>query len=84
MNDENSSRFTREKKRFYNCVRHYIVVSYRKYFAALTVYATMMFIFVIYAVIISTFVAPSWATILCNILGLLLFGAALISIGTFI
>lgn len=54
-----------------------------KYFAALTVYAIMMFIFVIYAIIISTFVAPSWPTILCNILGLLLFGAALISIGTF-
>lgn len=55
-----------------------------KYFAALTVYAAMMIIFVIYGIIIGSFVAPSWATILCNILGLLLFGAALISIGTFI
>lgn len=55
-----------------------------KYFAALTVYAVMMLIFVIYGIIISTFVAPSWATIFCNILGLMLFGAALISIGTFI
>ena len=55
-----------------------------KYFAALTVYASMMLIFVIYGIIISTFVTPSWATIFCNILGLMLFGAALISIGTFI
>ena len=55
-----------------------------KYFAALTVYASMMLIFVIYGIIISTFVMPSWATIFCNILGLMLFGAALISIGTFI
>lgn len=55
-----------------------------KYFAALTVYAIMMLIFVIYAIIISTFVPPSWPTIFCNLLGFLLFGAALISIGTFI
>lgn len=55
-----------------------------KYFAALTVYAVLMVIFIIYGIIISTFVAPSWATIFCNILGLMLFGAALISIGTFI
>lgn len=55
-----------------------------KYFAALTVYAVMMVMFIIYGIIISTFVAPSWGTIFCNILGLLLFGAALISIGTFI
>ncbi len=55
-----------------------------KYLAALTVYAVMMFIFIIYAVIISTFTAPSWPTIFCNIFGLILFGGALISIGTFI
>ena len=55
-----------------------------KYLAALTVYAVMMLIFVIHAVIISTYAAPSWPTIFCNILGLILFGAALISIGTFI
>lgn len=55
-----------------------------KYFAALTVYAIMMVIFIIYGIVISTFVIPSWATIFCNIFGLLLFGAALISIGTFI
>ena len=55
-----------------------------KYFAALTVYALMMVIFIIYAIIISTLVPPSWPTIFCNLLGFFLFGAALISIGTFI
>ncbi|MEE0265798.1 MAG: ABC transporter permease [Acutalibacteraceae bacterium] len=55
-----------------------------KFLAALVVYAVMMVIFIIYGVIISTFAAPSWPTIFCNILGLLLFGAALISIGIFI
>ncbi|MEE0060676.1 MAG: ABC transporter permease [Acutalibacteraceae bacterium] len=55
-----------------------------KYLAALTVYAVIMVLFIIYGVIISTFAPPSWPTIFCNILGLLLFGAALISIGIFI
>ncbi|MEE0930215.1 MAG: ABC transporter permease [Acutalibacteraceae bacterium] len=55
-----------------------------KFLAAVTVYALLMLLFVIYGIIISTFVAPSWITIFSNILGLFLFGTALISIGTFI
>ena len=55
-----------------------------KYLAALVVYAIMLGLFVIYGLIISSFVAPSWVTIFSNILGLFLFGAALIAIGTFI
>lgn len=55
-----------------------------KYLAAVTVYAIMLVLFVIYGIIISFFAAPSWITIVSNIIGLLLFGMALISIGTFV
>lgn len=55
-----------------------------KFLAAVTVYAILMLLFVIYGVIIGFFVTPSWVTIFSNILGLFLFGMALISIGTFI
>lgn len=55
-----------------------------KYLAAVTVYAIMLVLFVIYGIIISFFAAPSWVTIISNIIGLLLFGMALISIGTFV
>ncbi len=55
-----------------------------KFTAAVTVYAILMLLFVIYGVIISFYVTPSWITIFSNILGLLLFGTALISIGTFV
>lgn len=55
-----------------------------KFLAAVTVYAILMLLFVIYGVIIGFFVTPSWLTIFSNILGLFLFGMALISIGTFI
>lgn len=55
-----------------------------KYLAAVTVYAIMLVLFVIYSIIISFFAAPSWITIISNIIGLLLFGMALISIGTFV
>lgn len=55
-----------------------------KYLAALVVYSIMMVLFIIYGLIIASFVTPSWITIFSNILGLFLFGAALISIGVFI
>lgn len=55
-----------------------------KFLAAVTVYAVIMVLFIIYGIIISFFVMPSWITILSNILGLFLFGMALISIGTFV
>ena len=43
-----------------------------------------MLLFVIYGIIIGFYVTPAWITIFSNILGLLLFGTALISIGTFV
>ena len=55
-----------------------------KYLSDVTVYAIMLVLFVIYCIIISFFAAPSWITIISNIIGLLLFGMALISIGTFV
>ncbi len=55
-----------------------------KILAAVTVYALLMVLFIIYALIISFFVTPSWILIGSNILGLLLFGTALIAIDTFI
>ncbi len=55
-----------------------------KYLAALIVYTIIMALFILYSLIIASFVTPSWITILSNILGLFLFGAALISVGTFI
>ncbi len=55
-----------------------------KVLAAVTVYALLMVLFIIYALIISFFVTPSWILIGSNILGLLLFGTALITIDTFI
>lgn len=55
-----------------------------KYLAALVVYSIIMVLFIIYGLIIASFVTPSWITIFSNILGLFLFGAALISIGVFI
>ncbi len=55
-----------------------------KFTAAVTVYAILMLLFVIYGIIIGFYVTPAWITIFSNILGLLLFGTALISIGTFV
>lgn len=55
-----------------------------KFLAAVTVYAVLMVLFIIYGIIISTYVTPSWITIFSNILGLFLFGMALISIGIFV
>ncbi len=55
-----------------------------KVLAAVTVYALLMVLFVIYGLIVNFFVTPSWITIGSNILGLLLFGTSLITIGTFI
>jgi len=55
-----------------------------KVLSAVTVYALLMVLFIIYGIIISFFVQPSWITIFSNILGLLLFGTSLITVGTFI
>ena len=55
-----------------------------KVFSAVTVYALLMILFILYGIIISFFVQPSWVTIFSNILGLLLFGTSLITVGAFI
>ena len=55
-----------------------------KVLAAVTVYALLMILFLLYGIIINVFVAPSWILIGSNILGLLLFGIALIAMDTFI
>lgn len=55
-----------------------------KFVAALVVFAIGLSITIIYAFILSVFVAMEWSVIIGNIVGLLVLGAALISIGLFI
>ena len=55
-----------------------------KFLGALTLYTCCVAIFVFDVLIISCFTTPDWAVILCTILGLYLFGAALIAIDIFI
>ncbi|HIZ55906.1 MAG TPA: ABC transporter [Firmicutes bacterium] len=57
---------------------------YGKFLAALTLFAAGTGITLIYAVVLSAFQVMEWTVIVGNILGLLLLGAALISIGLFI
>ncbi len=55
-----------------------------KFVAALVVFAIGLSITIIYAFVLSVFVAMEWSVIIGNIVGLLVLGAALISIGLFI
>lgn len=55
-----------------------------KFLGAFILYAICCCIFLIYAVVISFFVAPDWATIICTFIGILLLGASLIAINVFI
>lgn len=55
-----------------------------KFFGAYILYAICSVIFLVFAVVISFFAAPSWSVILCTFIGVLLFGAALIAINIFI
>lgn len=55
-----------------------------KYLAALTVYGSCILFTLVYAVVFTFFTTPSWALIIGNILGAILFGGAFISIGMFI
>lgn len=55
-----------------------------KFLSALIVYTLGVAITVVYAIIIATFARPDWTVICGNIVGMLLLGAALISIGMFI
>lgn len=55
-----------------------------KFLGALTLYTCCVAIFLFDVLVISFFTTPDWAVILCTILGLYLFGAALIAIDIFI
>lgn len=55
-----------------------------KYLAALVIYAISVFVFIVYEVIIACFVMPDIAVFMGNFIGVLLLGAALVSIGMFI
>lgn len=52
-----------------------------KFLAALAIYAMGVAIFLVYAIVLSIFGSMAWAVIWGNILGLLLLGAAFISVG---
>lgn len=55
-----------------------------KFLGAFTLYGICSVIFVVYAIVISFFAMPEWSVFICNLLGILLFGAALIAINIFI
>lgn len=55
-----------------------------KYLAALTVFAMSNIIFIVYGLIFSAYSSFSWPVVFGNILGVLLVGVALISIGLFV
>ncbi len=55
-----------------------------KFLGAFLMYCVCMAIFVVYAIVISFFGDPNWTLFISTMLGTLLFGAALISIGIFI
>lgn len=55
-----------------------------KFFAAFLVYALGVLITLVFAVIVSTISSPDWLLIFGNIVGLVLLGAAFISIGIFV
>ena len=55
-----------------------------KFLSALIVYCLGVAITLVYAIVIATFAPPDWTVVFGNVLGMLLLGAALISIGMFI
>lgn len=55
-----------------------------KFLGALVLYTCCVAIFLLDVLIISFFTTPDWSSILCTVLGLYLFGAALIAIDIFI
>jgi len=55
-----------------------------KFLGAFALYAMCVAIFLVYTLVICFFTTPDWAVILCTIFGMLLLGAALISIDIFI
>lgn len=55
-----------------------------KFLGAFVLYAMCVAVFLVYTLVICFFTTPDWAVILCTIFGMLLLGAALISIDIFI
>ena len=55
-----------------------------KFFSACLLFLICMSIFVVYGFTLSFMITPKWPVILCNCLGLFLFGAALIAIDVFL
>jgi ABC-2 type transport system permease protein len=55
-----------------------------KFLASLSVFGMAMGIMVVYQVIVSFYITPDWLVFFGNLLGMLLFGAALISVGLFV
>lgn len=55
-----------------------------KFIAAFIIFAMGVAVTLVFAVVVSFFAQPDWAVVLSNMLGLLLLGGALISIGLFI
>lgn len=54
-----------------------------KFLAAFLIYVLGIAITLVYAVVVSAFAAPDWTVILGNVVGLVLLGAAFISVGIF-
>lgn len=55
-----------------------------KFFSACILYLVCLAIYVIFGFVLSFFVTPQWAVILCNFLGLFILGCALIAIDLFL
>lgn len=55
-----------------------------KYLSALCIYAMCVAMTIVYAIVFSFFAEISWALVVCNLIGALLFGGAFIAIGVFI
>ena len=55
-----------------------------KFFAAMIIYGIGVCMTLVYAIVVSFFGVVSWLTVLGNVVGLLLLGAAFISVGVFV
>ncbi len=55
-----------------------------KFFSACILYLVCLAIYIIFGFVLSFFVTPHWAVILCNFFGLFILGAALIAINLFL
>ena len=59
-------------------------IVFGKFMAAFVLYLLCSLVFILYAIIISTFTAPDWAVFFSTYLGIVLLGAAVIAIDMFI